>query len=367
MTAPFATRLERVRESMRMSGVDTLLLSVGSDLPWLTGYEAMPLERLTMFVLTTDARPVLVVPRLEAPRVVDHGDVDIYGWGETEDPVEIVTRYWNPGRVAIGDTTWTSFCLALQRHAPNAQWQSARDVVGPLRQRKDPDELLALRRAAAAVDDIAAAIQGGEIAVVGQSESALSAAISALMIEAGHQRANFSIVAAGANAASPHHEPTSRIVAPNEAVLFDFGGTMPDEYGVGYCSDITRCVWTGSIPPEVSEAYAVLAEAQAIGVAAGGVDVPAQSVDRAVRAHLDAHGFGEYFIHRTGHGIGVEAHEDPYLVEGNDAPLAVGDTYSVEPGIYLPGRYGFRIEDIVTIGPEGPISLNTASHELVER
>ena len=165
---------------------------------------------------------------------------------------------------------------------------------------------------------------------------------------------NFAIVAAGENAASPHHEPGPRVIAPGEVVLCDFGGTMLAEGGAGYCSDITRCVVTGEPTAEMAEVYAVLHEAQAAAVAAGHVGTPAETVDAAARDIITDAGYGEWFVHRTGHGIGVEEHEDPYIVTGNRSPLVVGNAYSVEPGIYLPGRFGFRLEDIVVTADARP-------------
>jgi Xaa-Pro aminopeptidase len=185
------------------------------------------------------------------------------------------------------------------------------------------------------------------------------------MLEAGHQRVNFAIVAAGENAASPHHDPGARVIGANEVVLCDFGGTMLAEGGAGYCSDITRCVVTGEPTAEMSEVYAVLHEAQAAAVAAGHVGVPAESVDATARDIITDAGYGEWFMHRTGHGIGVEEHEDPYIVSGNHKALVAGNAYSVEPGIYLPGRFGFRLEDIVVATDAGPDALNRVDHPLV--
>ena len=187
----------------------------------------------------------------------------------------------------------------------------------------------------------------------------MSADLGARIIAEGHELVNFAIVAAGENAASPHHHPGDRVIRSGELVLCDFGGTM-----AGYCSDITRCVFLGEPSAEVAEAYAVLHEAQAAGVAAGVVGAPCQEVDRAARRVIADAGYGEYFIHRTGHGIGMEAHEDPYMVEGNDLPLAAGHAFSVEPGIYVAGKWGMRLEDIVVATEAGPVPMNTADHQL---
>jgi Xaa-Pro aminopeptidase len=361
-----AERLDRVRAAMRERGVDVLLESVGADLPWLVGYEAMPLERLTMLVLPVDGDATLVVPRLEAPRVVERPEFGMRPWGETEDPLDVVAALVGAADVAgIGDRTWAQFVIGLQDRLPGTTFRRASEVTGPLRAVKDAHEIEALARAAAAVDRIAGALQRGEIPLVGRTEAEVSADLGRRILAEGHQRVNFAIVAAGEDAASPHHEAGERVIRPDEVVLCDFGGTMLTEGGAGYCSDITRCVYTGEPPAEFRDLYAVLHEAQAAGVAAGTVGRTAEQVDAAARSVIEAAGWGEQFFHRTGHGIGVEEHEDPYIVAGNGQALVAGNAFSVEPGIYVEGRWGARLEDIVVATAEGPRALNAADHQLV--
>lgn len=357
-----AERFARVRAAMEAAGTDVLLLSVGPDLPWLTGYEAMPLERLTMLVVPVDGEATLVVPRLEAPRVTERPELfGLHPWEETEDPIAAVAALVGRARrLAIGDRTWARFVIDLQAQLPGAAWRKGSDITGPIRAVKDHDEIAALRRAAAAADRVAAQLQAGEIPLVGRTEAEVSADLGRRLLAEGHQRVNFAIVAAGENAASPHHEPGPRRIAEGEVVLCDFGGTM-----AGYCSDITRCVSLGEPPAEVAEAYAVLQEAQQAAVAAATVGTPCEEVDATARRIIAAAGFGDRFVHRTGHGIGVEEHEDPYVVAGNATPLAPGHAFSVEPGIYTPGRWGMRLEDIVVAAADGPDALNRADHRLV--
>ena len=352
---------------MTEQGVDVCLLSVGADLPWLIGYEAMPLERLTMLVVPLDGDATLVVPRLEVARVNEEPDVfSVRSWGETEDPIAIVSDLiGSASKAAIGNRTWAQFLVALHRQNPGLDVTTASSVIGPLREVKDAHEIAALRRASAAVDRIAGQLQSGEIPLIGRTEAEVSADLGQRILAEGHHRVNFAIVAAGANAASPHHEPGERVIEAGEVVLCDFGGTMLTEGGAGYCSDITRCVVTGAPTSEMSAVYEVLFEAQRAGVMSGGPGVPAENVDAAARRIITDAGYGEWFMHRTGHGIGVEEHEDPYIVSGNAAPLVVGNAYSVEPGIYLPGKFGFRLEDIVIVTESGPESLNHADHRLV--
>jgi len=362
----FTDRLDRARALMAEQGVDVLLLSVGADLPYFCGYEAMPLERLTMLVVPRDGAATLVVPGLEAPRVVERSDVfGIRSWDETEDPVAIVAELAGSASVAaVGDHMWSRFLVELMGAMPDAAWRRGSDVTAPIRSVKTADEIERLRAAGAAVDRIAGRLQRGEIDLVGRTEAEVSAELGRQIVAEGHDRVNFAIVAAGSNAASPHHEPGTRVIGPDEVVLCDFGGTMAGDDGVGYCSDITRCVYTGEPPTEFRELYNVLFEAQAAAVDAVAVGAPAQDVDRAARSLIAAAGYGDCFVHRTGHGIGTEAHEDPYIVEGNDQPLAAGNAFSVEPGIYVPGRWGARLEDIVAASPAGPDPLNRADHNL---
>lgn len=356
-----ADRIARVRARMAEIAVDALLLSVGPDMPYFIGYEAMPLERLTMLVLPRTGDIQLVVPRLEAPRVQRRQELyEIVTWEETEDPIAVVAGMIRRSarRVAIGDHTWARFVLDLQHAVPSCVFVRATDVVGPIRAIKDADEIAALTRAAHAVDAIAADMRA--TAFAGRSELEVHRELVERMLAAGHEKANFAIVAAGANAASPHHEPSAaRVIEAGELVLCDFGGTMD-----GYCSDITRMFSVGEPSAEVRDVYDVLAAAQAAGVRAATVGTPCQDVDAAARAVIEHAGFGNNFVHRVGHGIGTEAHEDPYMVAGNEQLLEPGHAFSVEPGIYFSDRFGMRLEDIVVATDDGPSRLNVASRDI---
>ena len=358
----FEERLARVQQVMAANDVDAVMLSVGHDLPYLTGYHAMPLERLTMLVVPREGIATLVIPRLEGPRVAPHPTVfSMLPWNETDDPVALTAKLAKGARrVAIGDQLWARFLVELLPHMPNVDWIRAVDVVGPLRRVKTAAEIAALQRAGAAADRVAAQLHAGAIPLIGRTEAQVSADISQRLLDEGHDVVNFAIVAAGENAASPHHHPGNRVIRAGEIVLCDFGGTMAD-----YCSDITRCVFLGEPTPEVRDAYAVLKEAQAASVASAVVGATCESVDAAARDIIAAAGYGEYFVHRTGHGIGMEAHEDPYIVAGNIERLEPGHAFSIEPGIYIPGRFGMRLEDIVVATANGPLPMNAVSHDLV--
>jgi Xaa-Pro aminopeptidase len=364
------SRVARVRSRMDELGVDVLLLSHGADLPWLTGYRAMPLERLTLLVLPMEGDPVLVVPGLEAPRVADApGLFDLRPWSDAEDPVAIVVdllRSTTSGCFAVSDRAWATTVLALQRRIPGARWVEASTVTSPIRAVKDDAELAALRAAGAAADRVALVLQAGGIPLVGRTEASVSADLGALLVAEGHSAVNFAIVGSGPNAASPHHEPGDRVIGRDETVVCDFGGTLSLDGDVGYCSDITRTVVTGAPSGEVRTCYDVLLAAQRAAVDAARAGVTASSVDKVARDTIEEAGLGHLFVHRTGHGIGIEEHEDPYLVTGNDEVLVPGHAFSVEPGIYQRDRFGMRLEDIVVIGADGaPEPLNTVDHDLV--
>ena len=367
-TAVYLDRIARARTAMEDAGVDALLVSVGSDLPYLTGYEAMPLERLTMLVVPRDGEATMVIPRLEAPRVVPQpGVFELRRWDEVEDPVAIVAGLvearCRPSKIAVGDTMWARFLVALLEHWPSDGTHYVRSaaVMNPLRIRKDRAEIDALVAAGAAADRVAAQLQAGEIELVGRTEAAVSADIGARLLAEGHDVVNFAIVAAGANAASPHHHASvPGDLAPANWCCATSAGRWPATAATSpvACRSVRRrrrwprrmrCC-TRRRPP---------------GVAAAVVGAACEDVDRASRRVIDEAGYGEWFIHRTGHGIGMEAHEDPYMVEGNTLPIAPGHAFSVEPGIYLDGRLGMRLEDCVVATDDGPLPLNRADHSLV--
>ena len=359
LTDQLAARQAGARSRMEELGTDVLLLSLGADLPYLTGYEAMPLERLTMLVLPRDGGATLVVPELEAPRVEPRpGVFELRAWSETEDPIAIVAGLAGAARsVAIGDQTWARFVLRLQEALPSARWQPAASVVGPLRVVKDPLEIEALRAAAHAVDAVGAEMRSRPFG--GRTELDVHREFADRILEHGHQRVNFAIVGSGPNGASPHHEAGSRTIGDGDVVVCDFGGTMD-----GYCSDITRMFVVGEPSREVRDVYGLLVDAQEQAVRAATVGTSCEEVDATARRVITAGGLGDRFIHRTGHGIGLEAHEDPYLVSGNRAPLEPGHAFSIDPGIYFPGRFGMRLEDIVVASAEGPDRLNAAPRDL---
>ena len=351
-----ADRIEAVRQRMGEQGIDALLVSVGSDLPYLTGYHAMPLERITALVLPATGEPALFVPALEAPRV--QTTVAVVSWDETDDPIGCMAgRLPADGTIAVGSQMWASFLIAFQHHLPAATFVDAEPLMAPLRVTKEPAEIAALRDAAHGVDRVADELLG--VSFSGKTEREISRTVTDMTLAAGHDAVSFAIVASGPNGASPHHEPSDRVIREGDAIVIDFGGQVR-----GYCSDTTRTYCVGSPPDGFEEAYSVLREAQRAAVAAVRPGVTAESIDAVARTIIADGGYGDYFIHRLGHGIGLETHEQPYLVEGNTQVIEAGMAFSIEPGIYVPDRWGMRIEDIVVAADGGVDRLNQSSRAL---
>lgn len=352
-------RLHRLREAMDERGVDCLFLAAGPDLRYLTGYAGEPLERPTVLVVPLDGPAVLVVPALEAPGVPP-GPVEVRAWRDGEDPLGlIVSAARRPTVAGIGDDARAVLLLELFAQLTETTFVPASPVTARLRERKGPDELAALRTAAAAVD---AAVRrlAADVPVLGRSERAVARDAAELLVECGHDRALFTIVGSGPNGASPHHIPGDRVVGPGDAVVVDFGGERD-----GYCSDLTRTFVAGEPSGELVAVHAVVAAAQEAARRAVAPGVAAGEVDGAARAVVAAAGYGDRFIHRTGHGIGLAVHEEPYLVAGSERRLEEGMVFSLEPGIYLPGAFGVRIEDIVAVTPTGCELLTTADRSLL--
>ncbi len=359
----FAGRLEAVQRAASVRQVDGVLVTPGPDLLYLTGYDAKPLERLTCLVVRAEGDPVLVAPGLERLAALASPigalGIEVASWGELDDPYALVAGLLGTsGVVALDDHMWAEKVLALRQAMPHASQVLAGALIGPLRMRKDEAEIDALVEAGAAIDRVHAQVPA--LLRPGRTERAVGAEISDLILAEGHATVDFVIVGSGPNGASPHHEVSDRVLEAGDVVVVDIGGTMPS----GYCSDCTRTYAIGEPPSDFQAAYDVLLAAQAAAVQYVRAGVTCESVDSAARTVLEDAGYGELFIHRTGHGIGLQTHEDPYIVEGNVLPLEPGMAFSIEPGFYVEGRYGARIEDIVIATADGVISANHRPHEL---
>jgi Xaa-Pro aminopeptidase len=359
-----ADRLHRAQAAAAAAGVDALLVTPGPDLRYLTGYDALPLERLTCLVLPAAGDPVLVVPGLERPAALASPagalGIDVVGWAETEDPYALVARTL-PGaaRVALDNHMWAEKVMGLRRALPQAEQLLAGAVLRELRVRKTPEEVEALRRAGAAIDRVHEQVP--EWLRPGRTEREVGQDIAEAILAEGHVSVDFVIVASGPNGASPHHEVSDRVIEDGDPVVVDIGGAMPD----GYCSDSTRTYAVGTPPADFLAYYEVLLRAQVAACELVRPGVRAEAVDAAARRVIDDAGYCEYFIHRTGHGIGLETHEEPYIVSGSSRPLEPGMAFSIEPGIYLAGRHGARIEDIAICTETGGERLNLTTRDLV--
>lgn len=356
-----AARLSRAAETTSEAGLGALVVTPSADLVYLTGYDPPPLERLTCLVLRPGRDPVLIVPRLERPLAEGHGVgelAELRAWGETEDPYTVVAALLNDSdRIGCSDRMWAVHLLALQRVLEGIPFVSAGNVLGRLRAIKDRRELDLLKRAARYADETFARVIQTRLET--RTERDVAELLGDLLLETGNEDVAFTIVGAGPNGASPHHEPTQKEIHAGDPVVMDFGGRT-----AGYCSDITRTVAVGEPPREFGHVFDVVREAQEEAFRTVAPGVPAQEVDRAARRVIEGSGYGDLFLHRTGHGIGLEEHEAPYIVEGNDEPLRVGMCFSIEPGIYVPGEFGVRIEDIVTVTRSGGERLNHAPRDL---
>lgn len=358
----YRARMSRAARSAADAGLAGVLVAPGPDLVHLTGYRpTAATERMTMLVIAAGQDPVLVVPTLEAAdaeHAVGAPALTLLDWTDGKDPYGITAGLLRPdGRFAVSDNGWAMHLLGLQRALPDSSYQSLTEALPMLRAVKDAPELARLEAAGAAADATYEEIL--KVRFSGRREADVAADLAALLRQFGHSQVDFTVVGSGPNGANPHHEAGERVIGTGDMVVLDFGG-LKDGYG----SDTSRTVHVGAPGAEEQRVHDIVREAQDAGCRAVRPGVACQEIDRAARAVITDAGYGERFIHRTGHGIGVTTHEPPYMIEGEEQPLVPGMCFSVEPGIYLPGRFGVRIEDIVTVTDDGGRRLNTTRREL---
>jgi Xaa-Pro aminopeptidase len=358
----YARRLERAVLQAREAGLTGILVSPGPDLAYFTGYQPTAItERLTLLILDADRDPVMVVPLLERPDVEPApgaASVSLVDWADGDDPYAVLASLLDPvGHYAISDSAWAMHLLGLQRMVPGSRYSAMTSALPMLRAVKAPEEVDRLAAAGAAADAAYEQIVGVRFA--GRTEREIGADLAGFLREHGHSQVDFTIVGSGPNGANPHHEMGERVVRDGDMVILDFGGLRE-----GYGSDTTRTVHVGPATDEEHEVFDVVRRAQQTAFEAVRPGVACQEIDRVARRVIDDAGYGKYFIHRTGHGIGLTTHEPPYLVEGERRPLVPGMCFSIEPGVYLPGRFGVRIEDIVTVTADGGRRLNNTRHEM---
>ena len=365
MTNIHRERVGRAQESLKQRGLDYLFLSISPDLVYLTGYEGHVSERLHMLVVPPDGRPTIVFPQFEVDMVEHLGDwMEVVGWSETEDPVAVVRDALSRRdrersiQVAISDHTRAVSLLRLQDALPDARFSSASEMLAPMRRVKDEVELRILKEA----QDMAAQALERLFALPfsGRTEKQVAASLGAICDELGYETGFGAHVGSGSNGAMPHLGPGDMVIGEGDAVVIDFWGTHS-----GYYSDCTRTVHVGEPSDKFREVYGVVLEANRAALAATRPGVTCESIDRAARRVITQAGYGEYFTHRVGHGIGIDIHEEPWMVEGNQLPLEPGMTFTDEPGIYLPGQFGCRIEDVIAVTGSGGIALTDFTYDII--
>lgn len=362
-TSTHRSRLRRAAAAAAERGVEALLVTPSHDYTYLLGYSAPAMERLTCLVLPVEGTPVLVLPRLEEPLARHHlgelaDELELVAWDETDDPIRAVQAVVGAAqRIALQDQMWARFALRLRAALEPAELVTAGPTMSELRRVKDSEEIGRLREAAVAADRAMRRITAERLS--GRTEADVAHRIRELLLEEGHDDAKFSIVASGPHSASPHHEAGDRTIGAGDAIVLDIGGTR-----AGYASDTSRTAFVGEPPAEFASLFAVLREAQSAACQTVRPGVPASQIDAVAREIITEAGYGDAFIHRTGHGIGMETHEEPYIVASNPEPLVEGNAFSVEPGIYIRDTWGARIEDIVVCTEAGGERLNTTSTDL---
>lgn len=360
----YARRLEAAAGLAARAGLAGLVITPGYDLRYLLGSRAETFERLTALVLPALGDPTVVLPRLELATLKDSAVLEmglrVQDWVDGDDPYRLVSEVFNvaPAAVAVTDSMPALHLLPLAG-ALGVMPVLATDVLRELRMVKEEAEIDALRKAGAAIDRVHARVP--DFLIPGRTEADVAADISKAIVAEGHSDVAFVIVGSGPHGADPHHRYSDRELAVGDIVVVDIGGT----YEPGYHSDSTRTYSIGEPTSEVAEQYSLLQRAQRAAFDVVRPGVTAAQVDAAARDVLAEAGLAEYFVHRTGHGIGLCVHEEPYIVAGNDLPLAAGMAFSIEPGIYFPGRWGARVEDIVVVTDDGAMSVNNRPHELI--
>ncbi len=363
MADEYAARIGALQKLMGQRDLDLTVIAPSSDLRYLIGLAANPSERFKVLLIPREGPPAMVLPGFEMP-TAEHLSValTLYPWGETDDPLRhlatAVSRYGRATRIALGDQMWTVFALRIQATLGVREYLSAGDLMAILRMRKSAAEVSALRDAARKADHAFQHLT--TLPFAGRTEQEILGLLHDALRQQGFERLGGGIVGAGPNGASPHHKTSTRRIMRGEAVVLDYGGQHQ-----AYSADITRTVHVGPPETEFRTVYQIVQQAQQLAFEEVRPGVPCQEIDHAARAPIARAGYGQYFTHRTGHGIGLDGHEPPYIIEGNTLPLEPGMTFSIEPGVYLPGKFGVRIEDIVVVTETGAERLNTSTRELV--
>jgi Xaa-Pro aminopeptidase len=361
-TQDFARRIARAVAQAERADLDGVLITPGPDLVYFTGYHPTAItERITLLVAQRGRAPAMILPILERPdaeAAPGISAVTLTDWTDGDDPYAATAELLEPdGRYAISDSAWAMHVLGLQAALPDSGYVSMTSTLPMLRAVKGADEIERLAAAGAAAD--ASLEEIVKVRFSGRTENEVAADLADLLRTHGHSQVDFTVVGSGPNGANPHHEAGERTIQEGDMVVLDFGG-LKDGYG----SDTSRTVHVGEPTTEEREVYEVVKRAQQAGFEAVRPGIACQEIDRAARTVISDAGYGEYFIHRVGHGIGVTTHEPPYMVEGEERLIEPGMCFSIEPGIYLPQRFGVRIEDIVVATEDGGRRLNNTHREM---
>ncbi|HHT63442.1 MAG TPA: aminopeptidase P family protein [Clostridia bacterium] len=360
----YGKRIQQVQKVLKEQDTDFLVLAPSANMFYLTGLKTVADERFQAVVISQEGIPLLVLPEMykEIALFGQGSKWQLITWADQENPMDLIAAQISvqKSKVAVDDRMWTSHFLSLRHVFGPAEFYPASQLMKQVRVYKDEEELDLLRRSGALIDQVMEAVMQ-EIRP-GIKEKELAAFVESQIKTKGGDDISFKpIVAAGPNGSSPHHVSGERALENGDFVIVDIGAVLN-----GYCSDITRTFCLGKATPEMKKVYQAVQAANEAGFKAAAEGVPCEKVDQAARQVIAEAGYGSYFIHRTGHGIGLDYHEEPYMVEGNNTPLEVGMVFSVEPGIYLPGKFGVRIEDIVALTKEGPVRFNNFSRNLIE-
>ncbi|MFI5503787.1 M24 family metallopeptidase [Corynebacterium kutscheri] len=354
-TQVYLDRIHRVQMLAQEKGLSGLIIGSGAQLIYLTGSRISTHERLLALVIPAHGTPTLVLP------AVDRGDIaksplaqlgfHIITWEDGENPhhIAITALALSPTtttpEIALGSELSADHVLALMALLPHASFSLATSVLAELFIAKDSPEIADLRFAGEAIDRVHAQVP--ELLRAGRTEKEVAKDLEQLILRE-HKTVDFVIVGSAENGANPHHDFSDRVLTVGDMVVVDIGGTT----ALGYHSDCTRTYIVGGLEsanPDALAMYEVLFQAQKEAVQAVRPGVTAHYIDNVARQAITQAGYGEYFIHRTGHGIGLSTHEEPFIMAGNDLVLSPGMAFSIEPGIYIPHQYGARIEDIVVV------------------
>ena len=349
----YTERRKQAADLVKQRGLGGLVIGTGAEFAYLTGSWTSSHERLTALVIAPDGATVVApVTDIQSLRLENAADVEVVGWRDGDNPYQLVADTFGKGTVGLGSSLTADHVFALQ--ALLSETELASDAVAELFMVKDAEEVAELEKAGAAIDRVHE--RAAELLQPGRTEREIADELHALILEE-HANVQFVIVGSGPNGSNPHHDFSDRVLEEGDPVVVDLGGALPS----GYQSDCTRTHVVGDVakaPQDFLEAYAVLERAFDAACEAAKPGITAGELDAAARDVIADAGYGEYFTHRLGHGIGLSGHEQPFIIAGSDVVLREGMAFSIEPGIYVPGKWGMRIEDIVRMTSNGIATLN---------